>query len=80
MYDDDIIEEVCQNMGTIMFQLGALLEGVITVRRAAQETCRPGGGPHGHGSLHQLRLLQVVQARGKRSHGLQIPHRSSRVP
>lgn len=67
-------------MGTIMFQLGVLLERVITVRRAAQETCREGGRPHGHGSLYQLRLLQVVQARGEWSHCLQISHRSSRVP
>lgn len=65
VYDDDIIEEVCENMGTIMFQLGISLWLSLNSRRTSTETKESGRGSYRNGPMHKLRMLSVVQTRGE---------------
>lgn len=65
VYDDDIIEDVCENMGTIMFQLGTVLCNGLCQGEPPQRPKKEERGPYGNGSMHELRLLSVVQTRGE---------------
>ena len=61
VYDDDIIQDVCENMGTIMFQLGNYFGWNGYIRRASTETQEGRRGSYRNGSVYKLWLLSVVQ-------------------